>query len=134
MSQLVYFSSVSLGTHRFVERLGVEANRIPVLAKRTLTADVPYVLIVPTYGGGQLERAIPMQVARFLNDRHNRSLLRGVIAAGNTNFGAAYCAAGPMIAAKCAIPYLYGFELLGTPEDVTCVREGLRTFWSPAKQ
>jgi protein involved in ribonucleotide reduction len=134
VSQLVYFSSVSLGTHRFVERLGVEADRIPVLAKQTLTADEPYVLVLPTYGGGQFERAIPMQVARFLNDRHNRSLLRGVIAAGNTNFGAAYCAAGPMIAAKCAIPYLYGFELLGTPEDVTRVREGLRTFWSPAKQ
>ena len=29
------------------------------------------------------------QVVKFLNDVHNRSLIRGVIAAGNTNFGEA---------------------------------------------
>ena len=37
--------------------------------------------------------------------------------------------AGDIIAAKCGVPYLSGFELLGTNEDVTRVREGLRTFW-----
>ena len=30
---------------------------------------------------------MPKQVIRFLNDAHNRALIRGVIAAGNTNFG-----------------------------------------------
>lgn len=129
MSNLVFFSSTSENTLRFVERLALPADRIPVHAKQTLTADQPYVLIVPTYGGGHLESAIPRQVARFLNDPDNRALLRGVIAVGNTNFGAAYCAAGPMIAAKCAVPYLYGFELLGTPEDVISVRDGLDNFW-----
>ena len=130
MSALVYFSSTSENTHRFVARLGVPANRIPVYPTQgSLTADQPYVLIVPTYGGGYLEGAIPKQVGTFLNDPRNRSLLRGVIAAGNTNFGTAYCVAGPMIAAKCAVPYLYGFELLGTPEDVLNVRTGLDNFW-----
>ena len=62
-------------------------------------------------------------------DEDYRGLLRGVIAAGITNFGAAYCIAGKIIAAKCQVPYLYGFELLGTNEDVTRVREGLRTLW-----
>ena len=72
---------------------------------------------------------MPRQVVRFLNDEGNRSLIRGVIAAGNTNFGAAYCVAGDIIAAKCQVPYLYAVEIMGTTEDVTRVRKGLERFW-----
>jgi protein involved in ribonucleotide reduction len=130
VSSLVYFSSVSENTHRFVQRLGLPARRIPLTpAQGFLRIDEPYVLVVPTYGGGNEGGAVPRQVVKFLNDAHNRSLLRGVIAAGNTNFGEAYCLAGTIIAAKCQVPYLYGFELLGTPEDVTRVREGLGQLW-----
>ena len=75
-------------------------------------------LILPTYGGGNEGGAVPKQVIKFLNDEDNRALIRGVIAAGNTNFGEAYCIAGDIIAAKCHVPYLYGFELMGTSEDV----------------
>jgi protein involved in ribonucleotide reduction len=31
MGNLVYFSSVSENTHRFVEKLGLPATRIPIL-------------------------------------------------------------------------------------------------------
>ncbi|PVU83128.1 class Ib ribonucleoside-diphosphate reductase assembly flavoprotein NrdI [Cellulomonas sp. WB94] len=130
MSSLVYFSSVSENTRRFVERLGFDAHRIPLTPKQPfLKVHEPYVLVVPTYGGGNEGGAVPRQVVKFLNDEDNRSHLRGVIAAGNTNFGAAYCIAGDIVAAKCQVPYLYAFELLGTNEDVIRVREGLRTFW-----
>lgn len=135
MSSLVYFSSVSGNTHRFVEKLGIPARRIQLRASEALlTVDEPYVLVVPTYGGGNEGGAVPRQVVRFLNDRHNRSLIRGVIAAGNTNFGEAYCIAGPIISAKCAVPYLYGVELMGTTEDVHRVREGLGLFWQRQSQ
>jgi len=135
MSSLVYFSSSSENTHRFVGRLGISAQRIPLhVADAPLRVDEPYVLVVPTYGGGTEVGAVPHQVIKFLNDAHNRSLLRGVIAAGNTNFGTAYCLAGPIISAKCEVPYLYGFELLGTPEDVTSVRDGLDQFWLRQRQ
>ena len=130
MSSLVYFSSVSENTHRFVQRLGLPALRIPLApAQGFLRVEEPYVLVVPTYGGGNAGGAVPRQVVKFLNDEHNRSLIRGVIAAGNTNFGQAYCLAGTIISAKCRVPYLYGFELLGTPEDVNRVREGLGQLW-----
>ena len=33
-----------------------------------------------------------------------------------------------MISAKCQVPYLYRFELMGTEEDVHRVREGLAEF------
>ena len=126
----MYFSSISENTHRFVQRLGIPAQRIPVRpTEAPLEVDEPYVLIVPTYGGGNEGGAVPRQVVKFLNNVTNRSLIRGVIAAGNTNFGTAYCLAGPIIAAKCAVPYLYGFEILGTPEDVIRVRDGLDLWW-----
>jgi protein involved in ribonucleotide reduction len=135
MSSLIYFSSASDNTHRFVQKLGLEAQRIPLKPTDPfLHASEPYVLILPTYGGGNEGGAVPKQVIKFLNDEDNRALIRGVIAAGNTNFGEAYCIAGDIIAAKCRVPYLYGFELMGTAEDVRCVREGLGRFWQRQSQ
>ena len=115
MGSLVYFSSVSENTHRFVQRLdlpalGMDVQRIPLRpTEGFLRVEEPYVLMVPTYGGGNEGGAVPRQVVKFLNDVHNRSLIRGVIAAGNTNFGEAYCIAGDIISAKCQVPYLYAF-------------------------
>jgi protein involved in ribonucleotide reduction len=156
MANLVYFSSVSGNTHRFVEKLGVPADRIPIhgqlshkqrlhnLSRRdtdspftvkkpvspSLTATEPFVLVLPTYGGGTEGGAVPKQVITFLNDAENRSLIRGVIAAGNTNFGEAFCLAGDIVASKCTVPRLYRFEVFGTPDDVTAVHNGLEAFWT----
>ena len=127
---LVYFSSASENTHRFVGRLGYRSARIPLRRRdEPLTVDEEYVLVVPTYGGGSVKGAVPKQVITFLNDPRNRSLCRGVIASGNTNFGEAYCLAGDIIASKLGVPFLYRYELLGTPTDVARVRQGLEDFW-----
>jgi protein involved in ribonucleotide reduction len=129
-SSLVYFSSVSGYTRRFMEKLGLDCARIPLHASEpALVATRPFVLVLPTYGGEEGRRSIVPQVMRFLNDERNRTLLRGVIGAGNTNFGKAYCLAAIKIAAKCEVPLLYRFELMGTSEDVANVREGLEEFW-----
>lgn len=129
--QIVYFSSVTENTKRFVDRLGLPASRIPLRPRQEfLRVTQPYVLVVPTYGGGTTKGAVPKQVITFLNDETNRKLCRGVISAGNTNFGVAYCKAGDIIARKVGVPHLYRFELLGTNEDVSRVQEGLKKFWS----
>lgn len=131
MGGLVYYSSTSGNTHRFVEKLGVETVRLPVDAATTPPDVVrPYVLVLPTYGGGGDKGAVPKPVIRFLNQPANRRLIRGVIAAGNTNFGTTYCLAGDIVASKCAVPLLYRFELLGTDEDVANVTQGLERFWT----
>ncbi|MDH5856142.1 class Ib ribonucleoside-diphosphate reductase assembly flavoprotein NrdI [Lampropedia aestuarii] len=129
---LVYFSSVSENTHRFVQKLQVPAQRIPIKSDEAAvwTVDAPYILVVPSYGGGNVKGAVPKPVIQFLNQEHNRRLIRGVIAAGNTNFGTAYCMAGAIIAHKCQVPLMYKFELLGTPEDVDKVRAGVRAFFN----
>ncbi len=128
---IVYFSSATENTKRFVEKLGLPAKRIPLRrSDPPLRVDEPYVLISPTYGGGTTithtnSRPVPNQVIRFLNDPHNRGLIRGVVAAGNTNFGPDFCRAGDVISGKCQVPYLYRFELMGSPDDVTRVRTQL---------
>jgi ribonucleoside-diphosphate reductase protein NrdI len=96
VSALVYFSSASGNTTRFVEgcrldEFGIHVMRIPLLPNEPeLHVDEPYVLLTPTYGGGTIGKAVPVQVKRFLNDERNRSGIIGVIASGNTNFGEAY--------------------------------------------
>lgn len=128
---VVYFSSATENTKRFVEKLGLPSQRIPLRRNDPeLNVDEPYVLICPTYGGGVSvtggnSRPVPGQVIRFLNNEGNRILIRGVIAAGNSNFGADYCLAGKVIADKCKVPYLYRFELMGSAEDVAHVRRQL---------
>ena len=131
---LVYFSSVSGNTARFIEKLGKRAVRIPLLPPDPpLEVDEPFVLVTPTYGGGAgrgVEKgAVPKQVIRFLNEERNRRNIRGVISAGNTNFGDAFCLAGDIVARKCAVPHLYRLEVFGTPDDVERVNEGLERWW-----
>ncbi len=129
MGLIVYYSSRSENTHRFVEKLGLRAARIPLGAEDVLIRE-PYVLISPTYCGDGGKGAVPKQVIRFLNDAENRSNIRGVIAAGNSNFGETYGLAGDVISQKCQVPYLYRFELLGTAEDVANVKDGMGRFWT----
>ncbi len=135
---LVYFSSISGNTARFVGKLGLPAQRIPLhtgphSSEPPLKVHEPFVLVTPTYGGGQgrgVEKgAVPKQVVKFLNDEDNRKWIRGVISAGNTNFGQAYCLAGEIISRKCNVPHLYRLELFGTPEDVARVSDGLERWW-----
>ncbi|MCD4550056.1 MULTISPECIES: class Ib ribonucleoside-diphosphate reductase assembly flavoprotein NrdI [unclassified Schaalia] len=135
MVNVVYFSSATENTRRFVEKVGFPAQRIPLLPREEpLHVDQPYVLITPTYGGGSFKGAVPKQVIRFLNDPDNRKHCLGVISSGNTNFGTAYCLAGDIISRKLGVPHMYKYELLGTPEDVSRVQEGLSEFWQKTSQ
>ncbi|GGD82632.1 class Ib ribonucleoside-diphosphate reductase assembly flavoprotein NrdI [Microbacterium murale] len=131
---LVYFSSTSGNTARFIEKLGLPAQRIPLhRGDGDLAVDEPFVLVTPTYGGGQgrgeEKGAVPKQVIRFLNDERNRRNIRGVISAGNTNFGDSFGAAGDIISRKCHVPHLYRFEVFGTQDDVDRVSDGLERWW-----
>jgi protein involved in ribonucleotide reduction len=131
VANLVYFSSVSGNTKRFVDKLGVVAERIPIHAnEESLVVSEDFILITPTYGGGPETKAVPKQVIKFINNPQNRKHLRGVIGAGNTNFGDAYAIAGDIIAAKCAVPVLYRFEVFGTKYDVDVTQKGLIDFWN----
>ncbi len=126
---IVYFSNYSGNTKRFVEKLTDNARRIPIDytadTSDVLVIDGPFVLFVPTYGGGSERSAIPRQVRAFLNVPQNRSLLRGVVGLGNTNFGEHFCKAADMISTKTGVPVLGRVEIFGTQEDVDKITERL---------
>lgn len=133
MYDIVYFSSASENTKRFVEKISSELDllRIPLKwdADAPLLTEKEYVLVLPTYGGGEYEKAVPRQVVKFLNLKQNRDLIRGVIGTGNTNFGEHYCLAADVVAAKTGVPLLQRVEILGTPDDVETVNERLKQLW-----
>lgn len=130
MPDLVYFSSSSNNTQRFVDRLGLPAIRLPISNSAPLPVITqPFVLICPTFADGEGRGAVPKQVIRALNDPDIRALLRGVVASGNRNFGVTFAMAGTVIARKCNVPVLYRFELAGTETDIARIRAGLDKFW-----
>jgi protein involved in ribonucleotide reduction len=132
---IVYFSNYSGNTKRFVEKINdgtFNVYRIPIDSgdSSTYTASTsPFVLFVPTYGGGSDRSAIPRQVRRFLNVVENRDLLRGVVGFGNTNFGEHFCKAADLISQKTGVPVIARVEIFGTPDDVIKVKERMRMLY-----
>lgn len=128
--EIVYFSNHSGNTKRFVEKINDNAIRIPIsdTADSPTIVSNPYVLFVPTYGGGSERSAIPRQVRHFLNVPQNRSLLLAIVGLGNTNFGEHYCKAADLISAKTGAPVIARVEIFGTNEDVIKVKERLALY------
>lgn len=128
---IVYFSNYSGNTKRFVEKIDERnAIRIPIDSRGGgITVDSPYVLFVPTYGGGEGRAAIPRQVRSFLNVKENRRLLAGVVGFGNTNFGEHYCKAADLISAKTGVPVIARVEVFGTEDDVIKVKQRLELLY-----
>ena len=131
---LVYFSNYSGNTKRFMEKLDGHHIRIPIRSGSDsdtgdIVMDNDYVICVPTYGGGSEKTAIPRQVRQFLNNRQNRSFLRGVIGFGNTNFGEHYCKAAELIARKTGVPIVARVEIFGTEDDVEQVKKRLELLY-----
>jgi protein involved in ribonucleotide reduction len=131
MFDVVYFSSVSENTKRFVDKLEAQSVRIPIRTDEAaeFVHDRDSVLVLPTYGGGNDNSTVPKQVIKFLNNPENRKHIKAVIAGGNTNFGSHFGKAGDIVADKLGVPVLYRFEITGTPEDVIEVKERLAQFW-----
>lgn len=131
---IVYFSSKSGNTKRFVESLGVRSIVIPISAQEDCPIiQEPYVLICPTYADNDGSNAVPKPVIRFLNNPQNRGLMQGVIGAGNRNFGDFFAHSGRVIANKCNVPLLYKLELSGTIDDIERVKKGILKLWETLK-
>lgn len=134
LDKVVYYSSATNNTHTFVEKLGFDAVRIPIKpSEKMIEVNWPYVLIIPTYGGGasimgRKSRPVLPQIKSFLEHGDNASYMKAVIASGNLNFGSDYGKAGDVISKKFGVPYVYRFELYGNNEDVEIVRNGLLNF------
>lgn len=132
---IVYFSNYSENTKRFIDKVddgSFVVTRIPINIRPgdvPIISNTPYILFVPTYGGGSERSAIPRQVRQFLNIPENRDLLRGVVGFGNTNFGEHFCKAAEIISRKTGVPIIAKVEIFGTPEDVEKVKQRMRILY-----
>ena len=132
---IAFYSSASGNTARFVESLSLKSVRIESdMESEAPILTCPYILICPTYSDCHGKGAVPKAVIKMLNNITNRQNLRGVIGAGNRNFGPYFAQAGRIIAEKCNVPLLYCIELAGTQRDVAVVRNGLKHLWKSHEQ
>ncbi len=128
---VVYFSSISENTHKFVQKTQARSLRLPLrTGEETPRVNEPFVLCIPSYGRPGGSGSVPPQAVKFLNVEQNRRKLIGVIGGSNSNLGRLYAVAADKVAAKCHVPVLYRFELMGTAEDVKKVNEGLKELWN----
>ena len=118
MARWVFYSSKTGNTARLLDNAGLQGLRIPRTAEEAQPEiAAPFVLLTPSFGDAQGNGAVPKAVIRFLNAPERRQWLRGVVACGDRNFGAAFAQAGDVIARKCQVPLLLRVEMAGTPTD-----------------
>lgn len=130
MPKIVYFSSVTENTRIFLEQLPFQLERIPIYKHEPeLVITRPYILALPTYGGGWSKVLVPPQVKRFLNVLEHRKLCVGIIGSGNMNFGETYAAAADLVGRKLGVPVLARFELRGTGADKIHIQTGVENSW-----
>lgn len=123
MVDVVFFSSVTGNTARFVEKLNIDTSKkhqIALRGENEIRINQPYIIITPTYGDGDGKGMVPHQVKKFLKENHD--WLIGVISSGNINFGREFGLAGDLISYKFKVPLLHKFEIAGTPEDIQKVQ------------
>lgn len=139
---IVYFSGATGFTEKFVDKLNLPAERIPIKIKdaEKFLVEEDFVLIVPTYEipdthgrNGGATSYLPRQVAVFLNQPDNRKKMRAVIGTGNRNFHTDFARSAELVHEKTGVPILYRLELSGTEKDIEIVKEGLNKFWETIK-
>lgn len=123
MIDIVFFSSVTGNTARFVEKLNTSGLKyqVPIKGDFNISPENNFIVITPTYGDGDGKGMVPHQVKKFLKEKSNG--LVGVISTGNKNFGKEFGLAGDLISYKFRVPLLYKLEIAGLPEDVEKVNK-----------
>jgi protein involved in ribonucleotide reduction len=116
---LVYYSSASGNTKRFVE--GLESPALRILNSDLPNPEQDYILVMPTFADPYGRGSVPKPVVNFLNIEKNRKHLRGVVGSGNRNFGEMFAIGARVVAKKCQVDMLYSFELSGTQQDAYAV-------------
>lgn len=129
--RIVYFSSVTENTKRFVDKLPWKAERIPLHSREdALQVDYDYILIIPTYGAGNPKSSVPKQVVKFLKPIENRNHCVGIIGGGNRNFGENYFVyAAKYLSHILKVENIYNFEVLGNTHEVKQTIELVSKHW-----
>ena len=99
-----------------MQKLGLAAVRIPLHAGSRSTSRTCW-CCRPTAAGRATGHDAVTCPSRSSDSSTTSTIARcfaGSSPTGNVNFGASFCYAGDVDFAKCGVPYLYRFELMGT--------------------
>ncbi|QLK85511.1 class Ib ribonucleoside-diphosphate reductase assembly flavoprotein NrdI [Staphylococcus sp. 17KM0847] len=118
----VVFYSFTGNVRRFIKRTELENIYEITEADATMHMTEPFILVTGTIGFGE----VPAPVEQFLAVNH--TLLRGVAASGNRNWGNNFAKAGVTISEKYHVPLLLKFELHGTSSDTLEFKEKVVNF------
>lgn len=122
--EIVYFTSKTGNTARFVKKLKIAATEI----SKGLIINKPFVLFVPTYAAMDGKGSVPTPMIKFLNELSNRSKLQAIVGFGNRSFGKNFAIGSEVISLKCKVPILHKVELFGTSEDVEIVQHRIKEY------
>ena len=112
---LVAYDSKTGNVRRFVSKLNMRVVEID----QDLTIVEPFVLVTYTTGFGK----VPQKSMDFLE--RNSSLLQGVAASGNRNWGTGFAKSADAISQLYDTPILHKFDLSGTARDLHLFQEEL---------
>lgn len=116
-SLILAFDSKTGNVRRFIHKLNLDMPTVQI--QEDLLLEEPFILITYTTGFGQ----VPEKVHSFL--RQNHTLLRGVAASGNRNWGTSFAKSADTISTAYHVPLLAKFELSGTIRDLERFKSGV---------
>ena len=114
---LIVYASKTGNVERFVRKLPVTHHL--KLCSGDERINQPCVLLTYTTGLG----GVPLEVAHFA--AAHASLIRGVAASGNRNWGSDYARAAHCLHEQYGFPVLHTFELSGLKRDISAFMERL---------
>lgn len=112
---LILYNSLTGNVKRFLNKVGLPHERISNIK----SVAEPYIIVTNTIGFGQ----VPREIEEFINK--NQSLLKGVAASGNRNWGSNFAKAADVISEQYNVPIIHKFELGGNKEDIEIFKERL---------
>ncbi|MDH6674306.1 protein involved in ribonucleotide reduction [Paenibacillus sp. LBL] len=119
---IIVYASLTGKVKRFIAKLDLDIKCIEL--KKGMKVDEPFILVTYTTGFGE----VPKVVMEFLEGNH--SLLKGVAASGNRNWGPRYGISADIISRRYNVPIISKFEMAGTPSDVSYFQERVLGFAS----
>lgn len=112
----VVYLSITGNTRRFVDKLDMDSLELNP-ANPFVSIDEPYIIIAPTY-----EIEATESINDFIEYQNNQSFLKGIVGAGNLNFGELFVFTAKDLVKEYNSELLYSFEFSGTDKDVEAIK------------
>lgn len=118
MLKIVYVTLTG-NSKMFVDKLNIEEDDVMELHEGTLdrVIEEEYILVLPSYEENVAGHIYDL-LDEFYEEESNRANCKGMVAAGNLNFGSLYLVTAKYVEEKYGVPIIYKIEFAGSDKDV----------------